>query len=214
MTGDDTLRDARRRRRGNARLWIAAVSLLLGGALLLWGPGGLLPDPHVDPTATTDVVPRGVVDPTTAPAATTPGDVEESAEPEELPHQDEAAEPFAPATWDTAAEQGALAAGQSVMQAWFDPVPAQQWWAQLGPLMNVNGAAIYATVDPELIAPATLTGDPSVTAAPSPYYAEISVPTTAGVYVVSLTRDSQGAAWLAERLLQPETTPPLTGAES
>lgn len=203
-----------------AMLWAFAGGCLVAGLVLLFYPeqGGAPLTQESEEPATSSAPTEPATSPSTPPQPAAQEETEDSARPETaaepaLMHQDEAALPFTPAAWDLAAEQAALSAGLTFMQAWLSTAPVEEWWPELEPLMNVNGAAIYALVDPELIVPADITGDPRLSSTPSPYYVEISVPTTAGDYVVSLTRDAQGAGWLTERLLQPEPAPePGAGA--
>lgn len=189
-------------------LWAFAIGCLIAGLGLLFYSPGAGPSQTQEKPDSASTTPSRTTKPSDTP--TTPQLPEEEGEVPDL-HQEESAEPFVPAVWDAVAEQDALAAGRSVMQAWLTTA-SDQWWPTLEPLMNVNAAEVYSSVDPERIAPATISGEPTIASAPSPYYVEVTVPTSGGNYVVSLTRDEAGAPWLAERLYQPETAVQGAGA--
>lgn len=185
-------------------LWSLATGCLIAGVLLLVLPVRSPSTPEAA-TATTAVeeISSTPLPPTQEPSLAS--ETEEELEHVHM-HQEEVPEPFTPAVWDSTAETTALAAGERFMRAWLDPVPQEEWWSALEPLMNINGSEIYSRVDPEQIVPATINGLPTLTAPSSPYYAEVTVPTTSGTYIVALTRHEQGAPWLTERLQQPEST--------
>ncbi|MEV0950181.1 hypothetical protein [Promicromonospora sp. NPDC050249] len=135
------------------------------------------------------------------PAAGDPA-VEVTAEPE----FDETA-PSEPveAVWDdtvrTAAREAALA---TITAFAATDQSADDWWADLKPLLTPQARPVYQDVDPRLVPVTEVTGDPEVTDETSTLLAEVAVPTDIGPYTVLLTRADGAAPWLAEQIRPPE----------
>lgn len=193
------------RARATWPLALGSIVLVAVGAVLLW--------PRTDGADTTPSTPTAVpAEPATS--VSTPATSSSTPETEEpAPSQTTTDEPDhhhedAPATyevlvWDATAQELAVTGAEALIDAWFSRLPDAEWINELAPLMTQNGGAIYAGVNPELIRPGERSGAGQVRGEPSGYYVEVTVPTTAGEYVVAMVRDSSGAPWLAERLYQP-----------
>ncbi len=77
---------------------------------------------------------------------------------------------------------------------------AEQWWAELSPLLSPAATVAYEGTDPQMVPPRAVTGPPRSAQSPSPYLATVIVPTDAGEYAVLLVREGGGAPWLVERI--------------
>ncbi|WP_156911404.1 hypothetical protein [Arsenicicoccus bolidensis] len=83
-------------------------------------------------------------------------------------------------------------------------VSAEQWWADLAPLMTVQAQQAYRDTDPRNVPPTKVTGAAKVTPSSRPQVARVSVPTDVGSYLVILGRTPQDPTWRADRILPPE----------
>ena len=120
-----------------------------------------------------------------------------------------APEPVSTLVLDEGSRVAAAAHAAAVMTA-FAATPgenAQQWWAQLSPLMSQTGREVYEFVDPANVPVTKVTGTAAVEPAASARVARVKVPTDAGEYVVVLVRSDESPAWAADRLIAPSAVP-------
>ncbi|WP_133412103.1 hypothetical protein [Vallicoccus soli] len=82
------------------------------------------------------------------------------------------------------------------------------WWAQLQPLLTPAAATAYEFTDPGNVPVRMVTAAPTRVTSPSPYLAQVTVPTDVGPYVVLLAREGAGEPWRAERIIPPATVGP------
>ena len=105
------------------------------------------------------------------------------------------------ATDDATSDQAALAAGAAAVTAFARPdVSAEEWWAELQPLLSPTAVEAYAGTDPAEVPARAVIGPPWQGESDSPYLALTFVPTDVGDYAVLLVRDGGGAPWLVERI--------------
>lgn len=105
------------------------------------------------------------------------------------------------ATDDAASDQAALTAGAAAVTAFARPdLPAEEWWAELQPLLSPAAVEAYSGTDPAEVPARAVTGPPWRGESDSPYLALTFVPTDVGDYAVLLVRDGGGAPWLVERI--------------
>ncbi|AWB88136.1 hypothetical protein [Mycetocola zhujimingii] len=100
-----------------------------------------------------------------------------------------------------AAEEAAAQAAVVVVETFGQPeLTADAWMEAMYPVLSPKGATAYLHTDPANIPVTAVTGDPTVLTGLTATYAIVDVPTNAGVYTVTLTRDDENGAWLAERI--------------
>lgn len=108
-------------------------------------------------------------------------------------------------TLDEAAKAEALERGVKVMTLFARrDVSAEQWLNDLVPYLTPQGAMDLRYVDPANVPPTEVTGPAELIPGAIPIYAEVSVPTNAGEYLVIMTRNDESPVWLAARILPPE----------
>lgn len=107
---------------------------------------------------------------------------------------------------DDAAKASAVETGTQVMRLFARrDVPAEQWWHDLVPLMTAQAQQAYRHTDPKNVPPTRITGTSTLTPASKALAARVSIPTDAGVYLVILARTDDSPAWLADRIMPPES---------
>lgn len=135
------------------------------------------------PTASQDVSPTAPSSPSTSapPVGGTEGDLLPTTSPE--------------------AETDAADAAQRVVETFGQPeLTADAWMDAMYPVLSQKGATAYLGTDPANIPVTGVTGEPTVLTGLTATYALVEVPTNAGIYTVTLTRDDAGSPWLAERI--------------
>ena len=106
--------------------------------------------------------------------------------------------------WDDTARAAAQNAATAAMGAFARPdLPAEQWWADLAPLMSVEAQIDYQYVDPVNVPARAVTGPARIIDDTSASVVQVLVPTDAGDYTVIVSRTGAGAVWLAERISPP-----------
>lgn len=113
---------------------------------------------------------------------------------------------FVPPQWDDESEAAAIEAAENLLATFAQPtLPYEQWWAAFEPLLTAEAALTYTYVDPANIQPAEITGTGTLTSDPesTAYLAEVSVPTTDGDWLISLSRADGEAEWLGLHLTPP-----------
>ena len=104
-------------------------------------------------------------------------------------------------TDDATSDQAALEVGTAAITAFARPdLPADQWWAELAPMLSPAATEAYLGTDPAEVPAHAVTGPAWSGESPSAYLAMTFVPTDAGDYAVLLVRDGGGAPWLVERM--------------
>lgn len=83
-------------------------------------------------------------------------------------------------------------------------VSADQWLADLVPLMTPQAQQAYRYTDPQNVPPTKVTGPAKLTPASKAQVARVSVPTDAGVYLVIVARTPDDPTWRVDRLMPPE----------
>lgn len=78
---------------------------------------------------------------------------------------------------------------------------AAAWWAGVRPLFTSQARLAYVGTDPSMVPCKAVTGRPKAGMVMLETVIDVRVPTTAGVYVVSLTR--AGGRWSVERAVPP-----------
>ncbi|WP_370617324.1 hypothetical protein [Mumia sp. Pv 4-285] len=97
----------------------------------------------------------------------------------------------------------ATEAASRIVALWARPdVAVEEWAAELRPQMSTVGASTLSFMDPTALEPAEPEGEPRVLAG-SDAHARVAVPTTAGEYLVTMSRDASGSAWLVDRVVSP-----------
>ncbi len=81
---------------------------------------------------------------------------------------------------------------------------ARAWWAGLRPYLTADAQAAYAGTDPARIPTVAVTGPARLTPASSPSLARVTIPTSAGSYLLLLTRGTYRREWLVTRIVAPE----------
>jgi hypothetical protein len=91
------------------------------------------------------------------------------------------------------------------MTAYARPdLSARAWWAGLRPYLTADAQAAYAGTDPRAITVTGVTGPARLTPASSPSLARVAIPTSAGSYLLLLTRSVHRRDWLVTRIVTPE----------
>jgi hypothetical protein len=104
-------------------------------------------------------------------------------------------------TDDAASDQAALEVGTAAVTAFARPdLPAEQWWAELAPLLSPAATEAYVGTDPAEVPAHAVTGPAWSGESESTFLALTFVPTDAGDYAVLMVRDGGGAPWLVERI--------------
>jgi hypothetical protein len=117
--------------------------------------------------------------------------------------------------WDDASRKEARTLAQDVMTAYARPdAPQEQWWAEFSKHLSGQAAYDYQWVDPASIPARAVTGPATITAEPSVYLAELTVPTDAGTYGVLLSRTDGPSPWQVERITPPESLEQPADGES
>ncbi|WP_143426817.1 hypothetical protein [Georgenia soli] len=108
--------------------------------------------------------------------------------------------------WDDTSREEAQRLARDAMTAYARPdTPPDQWWAEFSKHLSAQAAYDYQWVDPTSIPARAVTGPASITAEPSVYLAELTVPTDAGTYGVLLSRTDGPGPWKVERITPPES---------
>jgi hypothetical protein len=115
------------------------------------------------------------------------------------PEDDATVIPVPPA--DARSHSTAIAAAEHAVTTFARPnLPAGQWIDELYPLLSQTGAAAHEGTDPQNIPAHQVTGNGTVLPDATDVALLVEVPTDAGLYVVSLSRSSTDAVWLADRI--------------
>lgn len=121
-------------------------------------------------------------------------------QPTETPVVDDA-EVIAPDEASTDARAAALERADEIMTAFARPdLDADEWYAELVPMLSQSGGFAYEGTDPATIAAHQVTGAGTILEGSTDVALIVSVPTDAGDYLVSLSRGSTDAPWLANRI--------------
>jgi hypothetical protein len=100
-----------------------------------------------------------------------------------------------------ASQTDAVAAAERVVTVFARPTLDEvQWWNELVPLLSQKGAAAYEGTLPSNVPVTAVTGAGVVLPASTEVATLVEVPTDAGLYTVTLVRDSADQPWLAERI--------------
>jgi hypothetical protein len=98
-------------------------------------------------------------------------------------------------------QQRAIAAAAKVMQTFAQPqLSADDWWAQMLPLLSQQGGVAYQGTDPSQIPVHQVTGAGTVLPDSTEVSLIVQLPTDAGLYNIILTRPAASALWLADRV--------------
>lgn len=103
----------------------------------------------------------------------------------------------------TSPEEEAAAAQTAVrvVQTFGQPDLAPEAWMEaMYPVLSTKGATAYLHTNPANIPVTAVVGEPTVLTGLTVTYAIVDVPTDAGPYTVTLTRDDEDRPWLAERI--------------
>lgn len=107
-------------------------------------------------------------------------------------------------TWDAKGRKDAASSAKGVLSAFVrTDLPQAAWWRDLAPMLTPAARKVYNTVDVATVPAKEVRGAAKVVDDTSPYLASVEMKTDAGTYTVLLTRRSQDAPWLAERI-EPE----------
>lgn len=99
------------------------------------------------------------------------------------------------------AETVAARAALRVVEIFGQPeLTADAWMEAMYPVLSQKGATAYLGTDPANIPVTGVAGEPTVLTGLTATYALVDVPTNAGIYTVTLTRDEESSPWLAERI--------------
>lgn len=166
-------------RRGTAGIVPLAAILALAGCVGAAGTG--VPDAAAQPSA-------GI-------ASTRPTS---SANPT-VPKDDATAAPVPEAGANS--QKAAISAAEKVVTAFGRPgLDYQTWINDLYPLMTQTGAAAYEDTDPDNVPVHQVTGPGTILPGSTDVALIVKVPTDAGLYTVSLSRQTSTAPWLADRI--------------
>ncbi|MFD1824563.1 MULTISPECIES: hypothetical protein [Mumia] len=102
-------------------------------------------------------------------------------------------------------EADALAkeSAERVVLLWARPdLPLAQWVAELRPQLSPVAVSVLSFVDPSVLKPAKVDGESHVMAG-SASRVVVAVPTTAGEYRVTMSRETKDAAWVVDRVSSP-----------
>ena len=189
---------------------VRGVSVLALGAVLATSLAGCTdaqapaPEKTASSTAT---APPALPTPSTPPPGSDGGTPMES----DVGEDTSAAAPV----WDDASRTEAQTLAREVMTAYARPdVPQEQWWAEFSVHLSAQAAYDYQWVDPTSIPARAVTGPATITAEPSVYLAELTVPTDAGTYGVLLSRTDGPSTWQVERITPPESLEQPADGES
>ncbi|MBG6240206.1 hypothetical protein IWX78_003201 [Mycetocola sp. CAN_C7] len=105
--------------------------------------------------------------------------------------------PTAPLEAGAAAAEAAVRVVQTFGQPELTP---EAWMEAMYPVLSTKGATAYLHTDPANIPVTAVVGEPAVLTGLTATYAIVDVPTDAGLYTVTLTRDDEDSPWLAERI--------------
>ena len=98
-------------------------------------------------------------------------------------------------------EAAAAQAAVRVVQTFGQPeLTPEAWMEAMYPVLSTKGATAYLHTDPANIPVTAVVGKPTVLTGLTATYAIVDVPTDAGLYTVTLTRDDDNSPWLAERI--------------
>jgi len=98
-------------------------------------------------------------------------------------------------------QQDAIEAATEAMKTFAQPqLSADDWWAQMLPLLSQQGAVAYEGTDPAQIPAHQVTGGAIVLADSTDVSLIVQVPTDVGPYNITLTRPNASAPWLADRI--------------
>lgn len=98
-------------------------------------------------------------------------------------------------------EAAAAQAAVRVVQTFGQPeLTPEAWMEAMYPVLSTKGATAYLHTDPANIPVTAVVGEPTVLTGLTATYAIVDVPTDAGLYTVTLTRDAEDSPWLAERI--------------
>lgn len=111
--------------------------------------------------------------------------------------------------WDSHAD--AVAVGEAAMAAFLDrSLPADKWWEAFQTYLTVEGRYVWEGTDPRNIPATEMTAPPTTIGTPTSTRVQLSVPTDAGVYEMTLTRKAAvGSApgpWKVFELRPPSQT--------
>lgn len=97
--------------------------------------------------------------------------------------------------------QEALEAATTALSTFAQPqLGYDTWWEQMLPLLSQQGAIAYEGTDPSQIPVHQVTGAGVVVDGSTEVSLIVQLPTDAGLYNVSLTRQSAADSWLADRI--------------
>lgn len=174
------------------RPWRLVVAVAIAAGLLV----GCSSQPGPEPTQEPSVVAPST---STAPAAEGDQTTSSTEEPLEELTGGEQNPTAGPPVWDEDAAADAQERAVAFMRAFARPdLPAEEWFQGISGLMTDNGAQLFAHVDPVNVPASEVTGQGQVLENVSPSLAEVHVETDAGVYLVTLSRVSDGDPWLVE----------------
>jgi hypothetical protein len=98
-------------------------------------------------------------------------------------------------------QRAAIAAATKLMQIFAQPqLSADDWWAQMLPLLSQQGGVAYQGTDPSQVPVRQVTGAGTVLPGSTEVSLIVQVPTDAGLYNITLTRPDAAAPWLADRV--------------
>lgn len=125
------------------------------------------------------------------PTLADPGSVLESAMPEA----------GVPAVWDESSRVAARELAVHAVGAWVNVDDGEDVWRSgLAAWLSPDALAYYAAVDPRNIAAAEITGEPQLVDEDSPELAVVEVPTSAGIYEVTMNRVEAADPWAVQRV--------------
>ncbi len=102
---------------------------------------------------------------------------------------------------DTNSQAAAISTAEKVVTAFGRPgLDYQTWINGLYPLLTQTGAAAYEDTDPANVPVHQVTGAGTIMPSSTNVALIVTVPTDAGLYTVSLSRQSSTAPWLADRI--------------
>lgn len=114
---------------------------------------------------------------------------------------EDAGEVVIPPTADPNSQSSALEAAATIMEAFARPeLDPDEWMDAMYPLLTQAGADAYIGTDPSRIPELQLTGTGHIIEGSTEVALIVEVPTTAGPYLVSLSRPSIDSNWLADRI--------------
>jgi len=98
-------------------------------------------------------------------------------------------------------QRDAIEAATEAMKAFAQPqLSADDWWAQMLPLLSQQGGVAYEGTDPAQIPAHQVTGAAIVLTDSTDVSLIVQVPTDVGPYNITLTRPNASAPWLADRI--------------